>query len=147
MLDDLFDVQVRRGRRYLKGRSGFLPIFIDVLLEFDPVANGDLLPLIHLLIGAGVELIEGEDAALSELAFDGIEFDLVEDELEELFFLVDSGGGGCSGFGMGVVHGLHGLAEFFLLFLGLDLLAQSFQLILLNELLLTNFSASPSSTL
>lgn len=56
----------------MEGRGGFLPIFIDVLLQFNPVSHWDILPLVDLLLAAGVQLFEGEDAALSKLGLNGV---------------------------------------------------------------------------
>lgn len=56
----------------MEGRGSFLPIFIDVLLQLNPVSHRDIFPLVDLLLAAAVQLFEGDYAALSKLGLDGV---------------------------------------------------------------------------
>lgn len=65
LFNDLLNIELGGLRREVEGRSGFLPILIDVLLQFDPVTHRDIFPLVNLLLATGVELLQGHDTALS----------------------------------------------------------------------------------
>jgi hypothetical protein len=72
LFDDLLNVELGRLRRDMEGRGSFLPIFIDVLLQLNPVSHRDIFPLVDLLLAAAVQLFEGDYAALSKLGLDGV---------------------------------------------------------------------------